>query len=173
MRARSRTCPQITCSAETLRLLAITPIADRKRPTNTCILEIDAWPQQLQDKAPTRSKIMKIETSSIMKVGYNSSFFVFKAIFYHNKQMPKQQFEYSLLQWRKKILNIGWGTKLDIDRFIGGMRGGTMHFKIIGGCCSLLPTSPPFYACVLLVVSADKCHIHMCTIFFYVYVDHS
>ena len=35
--------------------------------TTTCILEIDAWPQQLQDKAPTWSKIMKLETFPIMK----------------------------------------------------------------------------------------------------------
>ena len=36
------------------------------RATTTCNLKIDAWSQQLQDKALTRAKIMKIETSSIM-----------------------------------------------------------------------------------------------------------
>ena len=42
-----------------------------------------------------------------------------------------------------------------------------MHFKIIGGGGGggLAPAALSSYAYVLLVVSTDKCHIHMCTFF--------
>ena len=73
------------------------------------------------------------------------------------------------------VLNIGAGENFGTDRMIweggGGMRGGgggTMHFKSIGR--GLVPAIPPplphSYAYVLLVVSADICHL------FYAYVDH-
>ena len=50
--------------------------------------------QQLQDKSPTRSKIMMVETSPIMNSLIQFFVFVFKAIFYRNKQTPKKQLEY-------------------------------------------------------------------------------
>ena len=51
---------------------------------------------------------------------------------------------------------------------VGGSGGG--HFKLFGGGSPLLP--PCFYVYVLLVVSADKCHILHVHYLFYVYVDH-
>ena len=62
--------------------------------TATCVLEIDAWPQQLQAKAHTWSKIMKIETSPIMSRLIQFFVFVFNEIFYRNKQIAKKQLEY-------------------------------------------------------------------------------
>ena len=71
--------------------------------------------------------------------------FVFKAIFYRNKQIPKKQLEYLFYTAvrRFSIFEGGRGvTNRGIDRFIGGVRGGTMHFKIIGGG-GLAPAAHP------------------------------
>ena len=93
--------------------------------------------------------------------------------------LPKKQLEYLLYTGvrRFSILGRGMGgeggeANLGIGRFIGGQEGGTMHFKIIGR--GLAPDTPPrpFQRLCFIVVSANKCHIHMCTIFFNVYVDH-
>ena len=119
---------------------------------------------------------MKKETSPFM----NSliQFFVFVSLQYSTviNKCQRSSSNISLhVHWRKKVLNIGGGA--------GGKQGkpwycpvywvyegGTMHFKIFGRGRPLLPFPPPphsrSYAYVLLVVSADKCHIHMCAIFF-------
>ena len=141
------------------------------RATTTCNLKIDAWSQQLQDKALTRAKIMKTETSPIINSLIQFFVIIFKAIFYRNKQIPKKQLEYLFYTGVRRfsilVVGEGGGVSLCIDRFIwggGGVIGDTMHFKIIGGG-GLALAAPRSYAYVLLVVSADTCHIHMCTIF--------
>ena len=111
---------------------------------------------------------MKTEMSLIMNSVIQFFIFVFKAIFYRKKQTPKKQLEYLYYTGvrRFSIFSFFWGGEgqsLVLTGLLGGgHEGGTMISKL------LLPTAPHHrsYAYVLLIVSTDKCHIHMCTIFF-------
>ena len=135
------------------------------RATITCILEIDTWLQQLQDKAPTRSKIMTIEKSPIMNSLIQFFVFVFK-------QMPKKQLEYLFYTVVRRFSIFGAGVQsLVLTGLLGGMRGHNAFQNYWG---MLAPAAHPrSYAYVLLVVSANKCHIHMCIFFTFTSINES
>ena len=140
-------------------LFAITPITDRKRPTYFGRLLHVPWKSMpghssckirpLSDLRSWRQKRLLLRT-----VRYNFSFFVFKAIFYRNKHMPKKQLEYlegsQYLGWRSGVA--GGGAKLGTDRITEGHKGGAQCIsKLLGEGVLAIASHPTPCLCLCFI----------------------